>query len=68
MVVTLSMVFVILDVFMAERDTDVKKSKNFPLNRIEYLQCFVCISSLTVIPNRFYINGENVLICEQTEI
>lgn len=60
------MVFVILDVFMAERDTDVKKSKNFPLNRIEYLQCFVCISSLTI--NIFYINGENVLICEQTEI
>lgn len=56
------MVFVILDVFMAERDTDVKKSKNFPQNRIEYLQCFVCISSLTAIPK------ENVLICEQTEI
>lgn len=53
---------------MAERDTDVKKSKNFPQNRFEYLQCFVCISSLTAIPNRFYINGENVLICEQTEI
>lgn len=62
------MVFVILDVFMAERDTDVKISKNFPQNRIEYLQCFVCISSLTAIPNIFYINGEHVLICEQTEI